>query len=67
MNLCPLFQEHAVKSISAAIIVIGGAACFYVASLFPRTQNTGTFVVIVGTAITCLALVGWFRTLGNPP
>jgi hypothetical protein len=55
------------KSISAAVIVIAGVACFYVASLFPRTENTGTFVVIVGTSISCLALIGWFRTLGNPP
>jgi hypothetical protein len=56
-----------VKSISAAIIVIAGIACFYISSLFPRGDSTSTFVVIVGTVICGIALIGWFRALGNPP
>jgi len=55
------------KSLSAAIIVLAGVVCFYLATLFPRGESTGTFVVIVGAAICRIALIGWFRTLGNPP
>jgi len=59
--------EYPVKSISAAIILIAGIACYYISTLFPRGESTGTFVVIVGTVICGTALIGWFRTLGNPP
>ena len=55
------------KSISAAIIVIAGVACLYIANGFPRSDSTGTFVMIVGTVIAGFGLIGWFRTLGSPP
>jgi hypothetical protein len=55
-----------VKSISAAVVLISGIACFYISTLFQRGDSTATFVVIVGTVICGSALIGWFRTLGNP-
>ena len=60
-------QENRVKSISAAIVVMTGIACFYIASVFPRHESTGNFVMVAGAVIAGCGLIGWFRTLGNPP
>jgi hypothetical protein len=67
MNPLRPIRENPVKSVSAAIILIAGIACYYISTLFARGDSTATFVVIAGTVICGIALIGWFRTLGNPP
>lgn len=59
-------RERQLKSISASIIVITGVACLYVANQFPRIDSTGTFVLIIGTIIVGIGLIGWLRTLRDP-